>query len=177
MLVERLNVFSLCLSYSSYEHIVYALDGLMYTLTYWPTEATQLCKLEQIVATPTKTDEVDMIKKKFGMDSSEPKDLKYFLRTESLRAKEEVEKSNEQFFATASSPGPNHDLYQEPFPFAKQPHLLQSFASKQQLFSSPHTSLEGKGPSNGTSDSNQEERMETSSSEQSILSYSHLNKR
>ena len=156
---------------------MYALDGLMYTLTYWPSEATDLCKLEQMVTTPTKTDEADVIKKKFGMDTNEPKNLKFFLRSESLRAKEEVEKSNEQFFATASSPGPNHDPYQEPFPFAKQPHLLQSFASKQQLFSSPHTSLEGKGSSNATSDINQEERMETNGSEQLILSYSHLNKR
>ena len=173
--------FSLFFVWASYEHVVYALDGLIYTLTYWPKEASDICRLEQLSTTPTKMEEANEIRKKYGIDTDEPKNIKFFLRSESVRNKEEVEKSNEQFFATASSPGPGMDPYQEAFPFAKQPHLLRPFASKQQLFSTPHTSLDMVEGGKSTSDrlpgvdGNDVESME--GDEETIISYSHLNKR
>ena len=157
-------MFFLC----SYEHVVYALDGLIYTLTHWPKEATDICMLEQLSATPSKMEE---IKKKYSIESfNESKGLKFYLRSESVRAKEEADKSNEQFFTTASSPGPSLGPLQEAFPFAKQPHLLQPFVSKEQLFSSPRSNTEGV-------ENNDSESMEHDSNDQLIVSYSHLDKR
>lgn len=170
----------------SYEHVVYALDGLLYTLTFWPQDATDICKLEELLITPSKSEEVDTIKAKYGIDTDEPKNIKFFLRSESIRAKEETEKSNEQFFTIASSPGPSNDPYHDSFPFPKQPHLLQqSFTSKDQLFGSPRSNIEheskngaNNGDHNGGGDGGALEKMEDDSSEQQlVISYSHLKRR
>lgn len=170
----------------SYEHVVYALDGLLYTLTYWPQDATDICKLEELSVIPSKSEEVDTIKAKYGMDTDEPKNIKFFLRSESIRTKEETEKSNEQFFAIATSPGPSHDPYHDAFPFPKQAHLLQqSITSKDQLFGSPRSNIDHEAKTatnNGMEDnggnSGTVEKMEEDPSEyQLVTSYSHLNKR
>ncbi len=157
----------------SYEHVVYALDGLIYTLTHWPKEATDICRLNQIADSPSRIEEVNEIKKKYSMEVlSESKNVKYYLRPESVRAKEEADKSNEQFFTPASSPGPSLGPLQEAFPFAKQPHLLQPFVSKEQLFSSP-----ARSNTDGIDTNDAESMEQDSNSMPSIVSYSHLSKR
>ena len=137
--------------------------------------------LEKLSSSPSKAEEAELIRKKYGLDTDEPKNIKFFLRSESVRAREEVEKSNEQFFETASSPGPTVNPLQEAFPLAKQPHLLQPYARKEHLFSSPHPTLDSaeartnEGPATG--ENSEAESMEEEHSEQAILSYAHLNKR
>ena len=132
-----------------YEHVVYMLDGLLYTLNHWPKAATELCKIMQSdpgkVTSPSKRIKTSSTGDE-TMETEKPQETRFFSRSESIIISEEVQKSNDQFFDTATSPVPTGDPLQEAFPLARQPHLLQPYARKEQLFNSPHPleSSEGK---------------------------------
>ena len=141
-----------------YEHVVYVLDGLIYTLKNWP----KVCSDDQsdsvlVASSPTnqltalssrpdkaQSEEVDHQVERGG-DQKSNRGIRFFTRSESITYasamdEEEVLKSNSQFFGTPASPLSSGPL-QEAFPLAKQPHLLKPYAKKEQLFRSPRPLL------------------------------------
>ena len=137
-----------------YEHVVYILDGLIYTLKNWPN----VCSDDQsdsvlLTSSPTnqltplssqpdkvQSEGVDHQMEKGG-DRKSNQGIRFFTRSESITFasavdEEEVLRSNSQFFGTPASPVSSGPL-QEAFPLAKQPHLLKPYAKKEHLFRSP----------------------------------------
>ena len=149
----RLTVHNYSVLFSlRYEHVVYILDSLIYTLTNWPKAATPTLPSppptttdKPVAATLDFSEEADDAvmadeedEESSAQDAREKqKSARFFERSESITiAQDEVQKSNEQFFGTPGSPGgQSSGPLQEAFPLAKQPHLLRSNAKKEQLFS------------------------------------------
>lgn len=140
---------------------MYILDALLYTLGTWPKPETQFILKDPL--SPEEQKDLDEKERKERenkereererkerrekeriarekkikegrdpdeIDLSEP----LFIRTES--EEERTQRYNAEFFRTASSPVAPKGPFEEAFPLAKQPHLLQPYALKEQLFAS-----------------------------------------
>ena len=99
--------------------MVYCLDGLLYLLTHLPKKA--LSALHTNSTPPPQAGQTN------------DQNSVFFTRSESvsLHSDEEVRRSNDQFF------GEEHETFShhvEAYPLAKQPHLLQPYAQREQLF-------------------------------------------
>ena len=99
---------------------MYCLDGLLYLLAHLPMKPLSTLLSNQ----PT-----------LEQTHEEKETVTFFTRTESVSAnsEEEVQRSNDQFF------GEEKGVFNRPvetYPLAKQPHLLQPYAQKEQLFGS-----------------------------------------
>ena len=165
-----------------YEHVVYVLDGLIYSLKNWP----KVCSDGQsdsvlVTSSPTNQsmalgsqlgkmqaeEEVDHQAEKDSRGEKSTQGVRFFTRSESITYasamdEEEVLRSNSQFFGTPASPVSSGPL-QEAFPLAKQPHLLKPYAKKEHLFRSPRPLLlEGTDSSNvnGNGDDRTTEEMD-----------------
>ena len=153
------------LSSRRYEHAVYVLDSLLYTLNNWPKAATALINQSELILTTTNqmadqgtlnsepNDTSEAISMETNSQTQQTKGGRFFERTESIILGEESEthKSNEQFFGKEASldkaefvgpPNPwGHQIENfsrpliEDYPLAQQPHLLKPYAKKEQLFS------------------------------------------
>ena len=145
----------------SYEHVVYILDALLYTLGTWPKPETQfilkdpLSPEEQRALDEKEKQEREkkereererkerrekerITREKKIKEGRDPDEIDLseplFIRTES--EDERTQRYNAEFFRTASSPVAPKGPFEEAFPLAKQPHLLQPYALKEQLFAS-----------------------------------------
>lgn len=153
-----------------YEHVVYVLDGLIYTLNNWPKASSDdqsdsvlvtSSPTNQMSASNSQPDEMQLEEVDHQVDKDGEQKasagIRFFTRSESIsyasaKDEEEVLKSNSQFFGMPASPVSSGPL-QEAFPLAKQPHLLKPYAKKEQLFRSPRPLLL-EGSSNTGSSSN-----------------------
>lgn len=107
---------------SSYEHVVYCLDGLLYFLTHLPKKSLSALLSSDAPEPETQRDTDSLFS---GAASV------------SFNTEEEVRRSNDQFF------GKEKEVFSRPveaFPLAKQPHLLQSYVQQEQLFGSQEES-------------------------------------
>ncbi len=95
---------------------MYCLDSLLYLLAHLPMKPISALLSSQPLS-----------------EQSQSERDTFFARTESvsLNSEEEVKRSNDQFFGDEKEAF-NHPV--ETYPLAKQPHLLQPYAQREQLF-------------------------------------------
>lgn len=123
------------LDVESYEHVVYVLDALLYSLNKWQHTmqviSARPCQLEDEVITSE------------PCDGSRPNTVsasreEFFQRTESLSDPNKA--ANDSFFNQSLSPdSSNRDTSSSAYlhtdiPLVQKPHLLQPFASREALF-------------------------------------------
>ena len=167
-----------------YEHVVFVLDALIYTLTHWPKSARIRTDQSQPSNRTTSS---------HGQSTNQETSLtgrgiaeRFFERSESIVASSgtsesdcdpEIKKSNQKFFGPTATLLKSPDLVgnsnlfaggqggentfsrplSEAFPLAQQPHLLKPHAKKEHLFSSPSMGVGGGG---GGGEGEGEERRE-----------------
>ena len=98
---------------------MYCLDGLLYLLAHLPKKV--FSGMSTTSTPPPQAGQTDV------------QNSTFFTRSESvtLNSDEEVKRSNDQFFREEGV-GFSHPV--ESYPLAKQPHLLQPYAQREQLF-------------------------------------------